>query len=302
MRPLTTCRLRFAALVCALVVVVGATPAAAGSHDVVVFVRWNGTDHDVRSIYADGSGPEAVLVGAQDIDDVRASPGQTLFVGTDRTGGDGDLIVAELDGTHLRRLTATAHDDRWPAWSPDGRTLVFVRSSPTGTRLMTIASDGDGPAQVIWGGIEAIAPVWSPDGVSIGFTMMEPTSVPGYTVLPQAYAVPADASAAPARILKAHFGCYLGGWLSDGRLVVVRSTATGYGVYVASPGGGDWDRIARQRVSFDFVPVLTQSELIIYTSMPNGGHDLELSAVHPDGTGHRQLTANGAEDHTVPVS
>lgn len=85
--------------------------------------------------------------------------------------------VISDDGTGLRRLTSgpvgEGRDDT-PSWSPDGRTVAFVRSSygpgpPEPAGVFTIGSDGRDERPVASTRF-ASAPDWSPDGGSIVFS------------------------------------------------------------------------------------------------------------------------------------
>ncbi len=83
-----------------------------------------------------------------------------------------------------RRYTA-GDNDTAPRWSPDGRSLVFVRA-PAGEvkpkneeerdrgvgkgQLWLLPSDGGEARQLTWGRWGAGDPVWSPDGASIVYT------------------------------------------------------------------------------------------------------------------------------------
>ena len=42
--------------------------------------------------------------------------------------GPSDLFVVNADGNGLRRLTRNAENLHWFAWSPDGRTIAFLRN------------------------------------------------------------------------------------------------------------------------------------------------------------------------------
>jgi Tol biopolymer transport system component len=50
-----------------------------------------------------------------------ASSGQIAFV------RHGDIWTMDTNGDHLHRLTATSSRESMPAWSPDGRTIAFIR-------------------------------------------------------------------------------------------------------------------------------------------------------------------------------
>jgi TolB protein len=72
------------------------------------------------------------------------------------TGGRGSIFVADLNGTHRRRLTKGYA----PAWSPDGRTIAFERTSTAGPAIWLMRTNGKILRRVTAG----IDPAWSPDG------------------------------------------------------------------------------------------------------------------------------------------
>ena len=51
-----------------------------------------------------------------------------------------DLFVVNADGSGLRRLTHHAENMRWFAWSPDGRTIAYLRNR----EVYTVKADGTG--------------------------------------------------------------------------------------------------------------------------------------------------------------
>jgi Tol biopolymer transport system component len=87
-----------------------------------------------------------------------------------RAGGHGlGIYVMRADGSSLRRLTRGSHDD-FPAWSPDGRKLAFVRSVITGGKatsdVFVVNVDGSGLRRLVPG---AEFMDWSPDGRRLAF-------------------------------------------------------------------------------------------------------------------------------------
>jgi len=81
-----------------------------------------------------------------------------------------DIYVANVDGTHARRITHSGRHDTQPAWSPDGSQLAFI-SIPAGTSgdylLQTVRTDGTGLRTVVSGVTEMLFPAWSSRGDSI---------------------------------------------------------------------------------------------------------------------------------------
>jgi TolB protein len=89
-----------------------------------------------------------------------------------RGGSSPDLYVVNLDGSGLKRLTTNDDDESSPAWSPDGRTLLYSGRHKGNSYLFTVPSDGTGtPGRLkVVGVYNATEPDWSPDGKTIVFT------------------------------------------------------------------------------------------------------------------------------------
>jgi tRNA A-37 threonylcarbamoyl transferase component Bud32 len=82
----------------------------------------------------------------------------------------GDIFVTDVSTSESKWLYGTEGDDNQPAWSPDGRWIVFVRRSNEKDafgQLVLILADGASPSRLT----EAYAsnPAWSPDSEWIVF-------------------------------------------------------------------------------------------------------------------------------------
>ena len=99
-----------------------------------------------------------------------APDGRTIAVGA---GVIGPLLVVGADGRGLRQLTnpRITEGDRFPAWSPNSKKIVFVRTGAFSSEVMVANRDGSGARKVV--AIEnnpqadLIRPAWSTDGSSI---------------------------------------------------------------------------------------------------------------------------------------
>jgi len=86
--------------------------------------------------------------------------------------GVSDLYVAKIDGSNSTRITHSGRHDTQPAWSPDGKYIVYV-SAPAGTSgdySLDVVSAAGGTARVLTtGGATLDGPAWSPSGDIIAF-------------------------------------------------------------------------------------------------------------------------------------
>ena len=101
-----------------------------------------------------------------------------VAVGTD---GNLDLFLSDAAGRRITQLTKTTDDELYPAWSPDGKMLAYMRmplrlyrgtaSTPdTGTYLMTFEGGAPKEQELLpasRGGMGE--PSWSPDGKRVAY-------------------------------------------------------------------------------------------------------------------------------------
>ena len=112
---------------------------------------------DRRLVWVDAAGEVAVIPG-EPMDPVWSpalSPDESQAVGVVRIDGGVDLWVQDLARGVGRRLTFTAESDldvNAPAWSPDGRDVVFSRCENLVCSLFAIIADGSGAERRLFEG------------------------------------------------------------------------------------------------------------------------------------------------------
>jgi Tol biopolymer transport system component len=117
----------------------------------------------IWTIHRDGTGLARVVKGQ----DARWSPdGRRIVFDAPTRESEGDVFVANADGSGVRRLTTARGWESPAAWSRDGRTILFTRMPASGANepsVMTMNADGSSLRRLGRG----FAAAWSPDGTKI---------------------------------------------------------------------------------------------------------------------------------------
>ncbi len=87
----------------------------------------------------------------------------------------GSLWKQEIGSTTAEELTAGPGYDFEPDWSPDGKTVVFVRYLHDAEELYTLDLQSGAVTQITQGGDVNLEPRWSPDGKRIAFVSTKDT-------------------------------------------------------------------------------------------------------------------------------
>ena len=99
--------------------------------------------------------------------------GKIVF-GSDRDRGVNydDLYVSTPGVPGAVRLTNNSGEvwDVHPAWSPDGRRIVFARYDTHDYEIMVMDADGSNVVQLTDNSVDDYEPAWSPDGRKIAYT------------------------------------------------------------------------------------------------------------------------------------
>ncbi len=188
-----------------------------------------------------------------------------------------DIWTVNADGSGERKLVDHAMQ---PAWSPDGRRLLFQDFEPytpaTARVLKVVRADGSGAHTIFSGAMEQAfrsPPSWSPDGKRIAFG----TTTPGL----QHRVLVANADGTGRRRLAA--GLYAA-WAPGGRTIALDQDT---GVFVRPLASGKVRRVGGRAGFGGSCPTWSpDGKWIALLTSAN------LSIVRPDGRGRKQLASS----------
>jgi Tol biopolymer transport system component len=96
------------------------------------------------------------------------------YVEADGASSFGDeLWTMRADGSRKRRLTENSTADEQPAWSPDGKWIVFSRQTTEGDVDLAVIRSSGGRVRLLTrtANLDELLPAWSPDGRRIAFAV-----------------------------------------------------------------------------------------------------------------------------------
>ncbi|MCS6800712.1 MAG: hypothetical protein RMM58_09755 [Chloroflexota bacterium] len=210
-----------------------------------------------------------------------------------RVGTDNQIFLLDLATSRTIQLTTTGNNLE-PAWSPDGRQIVYACSDGEFLQLCTMNADGSNRTQLTNRRSNNFGPDWSPDGKRIVFVSNEHRPYAMYILELETGEV--------RRVLPAQGNESAPKWSPDGsRILYAANRRMAFGqsfIYTVRPDGTDerqlttFGRDDRPAWSPDGKRIVFRRE-VVQSSLFSG---IELIVQDVDGREVVQLTSNRATD------
>ena len=160
----------------------------------------------------------------------------TIVYASNRNGNF-DIYTTNIDGTVQKQITNSTSDETEPAWSPDGKKIVFVsnRNGEEKRELFIMDADGGEVTQLTFeNSSEDFGPDWSPDGNKIVFWRGSENGLEIWSIYANGTGL--------SRLTIGSNGydlnyCDSPSWSPDGGTIVFRKWSDG-GIYTMSANGG----------------------------------------------------------------
>jgi Tol biopolymer transport system component len=203
---------------------------------------------------------------------------------------DYDIYVMSYDGSNVRRLTDSQASDRDPAWSPDGRRIVFSstrdNADPSSgefanSELYVMNADGTAQTRITdYPGTDHQA-AWSPDGASIAFRR----AACEFNCSPAIFKVAPNGSGLTQLTSDVNGRDRMPNWAPDGSKIVFAREVGSQHFFTMNPDGGSQTIIFGEHGD----PAWSPDGARIAYGFPGIGH------IKVDGSDARTVNTSGGE-------
>jgi len=230
-----------------------------------------------RQITLAGGSPARIT-----LDIVCEAPKQLAFV--KGSGVDAEIWVINSNRTDEKRITSNLVPDTDPAWSPDGRHIVFASLRDAYYEIYVMDSDGGNEVRLTTVSAADHRPAWSPDGRRIAFVSARDGNA-------EIYVMNADGTN-PLRLTSESGADSDPAWSPDGSRIAFRSERDGSnGIWVMNADGSGAARITTNSVpGGDADPAWSpDGARIAFVSRVKADGARELVIVNADGSARMRI-------------
>lgn len=228
-----------------------------------------------------------------------SAPAQAAFPGSNGKiafeRGD-HLYTMRPDGSDVTQLTRGSSIDQQPAWSPDGRQILFCRQVHTGfLHIYVMKADGTGVRQITAARNDDYGPAWAPGGRRIAF-------IRGLGPIPRVY------------VMNLHTGGrravargYTVAWSPDGKwLAISRIVDNRAAIFLVHPSGRDLHRLTPTSIAADAPNWSPDGHKLTFTLInnlqgPASTWSSDIAVIAKNGTGLTRMTHNHPGQDTSPA-
>ncbi len=216
--------------------------------------------------------------------------GRLAYMAKQEAGHYWDIYTMTAEGLDPVRLTETQADDMLPAWSPDGRRIVFISDRDGNREVYVMNADGSDPTNLTRNAAEDWTPSWSPDGARIAFASFRDNNW-------EIYVMNADGSN-QRRLTNSPQADYSPAWSPDGEWIAFVSDRTGsLDIFVMRPDGSDLRQFTNDPATDQSPAWSPDGRQLLWESYRHG--NMEILIADLDGGGEpRNLSQDTyADDH-----
>jgi Tol biopolymer transport system component len=208
-------------------------------------------------------------------------------VGVTRPGQNEDIWIYDATRGLATRFTYSSAAERFPVWSPDGRSIAYSSNAKGPFDLYRKAADGTGGEELLYAdGANKFVTSWSADGKFLLYFRVDPKTGQDIWVLPVGRPSEPSAPSKPFPWLATPFHEGFAKFSPDGQWVAYQSDESGqYEIYVAPfPGPGRKRQISTGGGAFgrwraDGKEIFYVNGMLMATQISIKGGSIEVGAV-----------------------
>jgi TolB protein len=234
---------------------------------------------------------------------------------------NGDIYLAEPDGSRVRPFVTGPAKQFGPVWSPDGSMLAYFEEADGSTEAVPLATvhvvSADGTGDKVLGGgrtvtstlVDTTSPyvftiyglAWSPDSRTVGYTQIEPRagSKPHIEMV--------DIDGSDPRTLEVDIEAWDPAWSPDGAWLAFKGRSNpdnlSQGVWVSRPDGTEVRRVTTtpqadsdgRGFAFTAPRWSPDGRTLLYYCCQGGQHDIWVAEL--DGSNERRITTDMADEY-----